>query len=410
MITNEFLETLEKNMNILIIQEVDWIKKITYEMHHLSELFSIKGHNVFAIDIPDPGLFNFSKKIFQTVYNYNRIYEKASVTLFRTPILPFKGLSRLSAYFSSYYFIKKILKQNKIDIVLIYSGVNNLEATIKATKEMNIPLIHRTFDIAHLLILEKYLKNRVEKIEKKTYPQIEFVLANTPFMKEWTEKMGAKNVHVISQGVDSSILTKMKPNSELMKELGISKTDFVVMYLGSVGSHSGLESILKHTPEILKKFPSFKLLIVGDGPFLHILKQISNELKISKNIIFTGFVPYTKISSYCSLAKLCINPFQINEMTDKLSPAKIFDMMACGKPILATPLKGMLYDFPSDSNTIIYSELEHFGTKIIELLDRTDLENIGNKTRDYVKMNYSWNTVAEKMLEIFSNIKNHKTF
>ena len=44
-------------MNILVIHEVDWIKKVTYEIHHLSELFSLHGHNVYAVDIPDPGNF-----------------------------------------------------------------------------------------------------------------------------------------------------------------------------------------------------------------------------------------------------------------------------------------------------------------------------------------------------------------
>ena len=48
-------------MNILVIHEVDWIKKVTYEIHHLSELFSLEGHNVYAIDIPDPG--NFLSKL-----------------------------------------------------------------------------------------------------------------------------------------------------------------------------------------------------------------------------------------------------------------------------------------------------------------------------------------------------------
>ena len=41
-------------MNILKIHEVDSLKKVRYEIHHLSELFSLKGHNVYAIDIPDP--------------------------------------------------------------------------------------------------------------------------------------------------------------------------------------------------------------------------------------------------------------------------------------------------------------------------------------------------------------------
>lgn len=398
------------SLNILIIQEVDWVKKITYEMHHLSELFSLKGHNVFAIDIPDPGSISFKKISFQKIDNYNRIYENSTVKLFRTPIIPIKGLSRLTAYFSSYNFIKKILKENDIDIVLIYSAVTNLEAAIKATREMNIPLVHRTFDIVHEIILEKYLKKKVEKIEKNAYPQLDFVIANTPFMKEWSEEMGAKNVTVITQGVDPSIMKKLEPNIQLMNRLGISVDDIVVMYLGSVLSHSGLEKILDTIPKILKKFPTFKLLIVGDGSHLSSLKQQAKELGISKHVIFTGFVPYKQVPEYCSISKLCINPFRINPMTDKLSPAKIFDFMGCGKPIIATPLRGMLLDFPEESNTIIYSQLENFEDKIIELLSSPDLENIGNRTRHYVETNYTWNIVAEKMLEIFSNIKNHKTF
>ena len=40
-------------LNILIIHEIDWINKVVFEPHHLSELFSKKGHNVFVIDCPD---------------------------------------------------------------------------------------------------------------------------------------------------------------------------------------------------------------------------------------------------------------------------------------------------------------------------------------------------------------------
>ena len=72
-------------MNILVIHEVDWLKKITYEIHHLSELFSLEGHNVYAIDIPDPGNFSFNKIIRKSIDDYNRVYEKSSVKILRTP-------------------------------------------------------------------------------------------------------------------------------------------------------------------------------------------------------------------------------------------------------------------------------------------------------------------------------------
>ena len=151
-------------MNILIISEVDWLKKVTYEIHHLSEIFSLKGHNVYAIDIPDPGLFSLKKEIWTNIKNYNRVYADSSVHLLRTPVIPIKGLNRFSAYFTSYRFIKKTLIKNNVDIVLVYSIANNIQATIKSCKENNVPIIHRTFDIVHELILEKFLQKKVLKI------------------------------------------------------------------------------------------------------------------------------------------------------------------------------------------------------------------------------------------------------
>ena len=393
-------------MNILIVSEVDWLKKITYEIHHLSEIFSLKGHNVYAIDIPDPGLFSLKKEIRTNIKNYNRVYADSSVNLLRTPVLPIKGLNRFSAYFTSYRFIKKTLIENNIDIVLVYSIANNIEATIKACKENNVPIIHRTFDIVHELILEKFLQKKVLKIEHDSYPKFDEVISNTPYMKTWAEKMGGKNVIVIEQGVDSNVMQKLPKDNILMKKLSINSSDQIVMYLGSVLSHSGLEVILNSIPNILKEIPNFKLLIVGDGPNLSSLKQQAKKLGISEKVIFTGFVPYKEVPKFCSLANLCINSFRINDMTVKLSPVKIFDFMSCGKPVLATPLKGMLHDFPKDSETIIYEDLNNFEEKIISLLQKECLEEIGDRCRKFVKEYFTWEIVAQKMLDEFEKMKN----
>ena len=393
------------SMNILIVSEVDWLKKITYEIHHLSEIFSLKGHNVYAIDIPDPGLFSLKKEIWTNIKNYNRIYKDSSVNLLRTPIIPIKGLNRLSAYFTSYSFIKKIITENNIDVVLVYSIANNIQATIKSCKEKNIPIIHRTFDVVHELILEKFLQKKVLKIEQDSYPEFDEVIANTPYMKTWAEKMGGKNVVVIEQGVDSDVMKKLPKDELLMKKLGLNPNDQIVMYLGSVLSHSGLEDVLNSMPNILKEIPNFKLLLVGDGPNLSSLKQQAKKLGVYEKIIFTGFVPYMEVPRFCSLANLCINPFRINDMTVKLSPVKIFDFMSCAKPVLATPLKGMLHDFPKDSETIIYEDLDNFEEKIISLLQNNSLEEIGDRCRKFVEEHFTWEIVAQKMLAEFEKMK-----
>jgi glycosyltransferase involved in cell wall biosynthesis len=398
-------------MNILIIHEVDWLIKITYEIHHLSEIFSLKGHNVYAIDIPDPGLFSLKKEIRKKINNYNRIYHDSSVKLFRTPIIPIKGLNRVSAYFTSYRFIKKIIKENHIDIVFVYSIVNNIRATIRACKEMKVPMIHRTFDIVHEIIVEKYLRKKVLKIEQESYPNFDKIIANTPYMKNWAEDMGGKNVIVIEQGVDPNIMQKLPKDSSLMKKFNIAETDKIVMYLGSILPHSGLEVIFNAMPNMLKEIPTLKLLIVGDGPNLLSLKHQAKNLGIYDKVIFTGFVPYKEVPKFCSLANLCINPFRITEMTDKLSPVKIFDFMSCGKPVLATPLKGMLYDFPLDSKTIIYANIEEYEQKIISLLSDNSLEQLGDRCRAFVEEHFTWEIVAQKMLSEFKKVTiNQKAF
>ena len=391
-------------MNILIIHEVDWLKKVTYEIHHLSELFSLQGHKVYAVDIPDPGNLSFDKITRTNIEDYNRVYEKSSVKILRTPVIPIKGLNRLSAYFTSYRFIKKILSDYQIDIAFVYSIVNNIKGTIRACKELDIPMIHRTFDVVHELMEEKYLSKLVYKIEKESYPKFNLVIANTPFMKTWSEEMGANNVIVIPQGVDASIMKKLAKDKELQKNLKISNQDRVVMYLGSIHSISGLPFILNSIPKIIQTIPNFKLLIVGGGIYLENLKNISKKLKIEDKVIFVGYVPYVDIPRYCSLAELCINPFEITDMTNKLSPAKIFDLLACGKSVLATPLEGMLYDFPKESNTVIYENLQFFPEKMIELLESNSLDNIGKLGLKYVVKNFTWDIVTKRMLNEFDNM------
>jgi len=391
-------------MNILIIHEVDWIKKITYEIHHLSEFFSKSGHNVFAIDLPDPGYVSLNKSKFNDVKNYHRLYDDASVYLFHTPIIPIKGLHRISAKLLSYRFIKKILIENNIDIVFLYSVLTNSEATLKASKELNIPVVHRTLDVIHELLREKFLRSMAYKIEKKIYPQFDLVLCQTPFMKNWAEEMGAKSVDVIVQGVDSNIMKPMPKNKNLQKSLGISNDDRVVMYLGTVYSFSGVDTIIASIQNIVKEFPHFKFLVVGGGPDLSKFKTKAKEHNVEKYVIFTDFVPYQEVLNYCSLAEIFVNPFQINEITDKLSPVKIFDLLACAKPVIATPLQGLLHDFPKNSNVLIYSDLPDFEKNIIRLLNNSELENIGKRNREFVIKNFTWKKVTEKILEKFTKL------
>ena len=43
-------------MKILIVHEIDWIKKVPFEPHHLAEILSTKNNDVYVVDCAEPDL------------------------------------------------------------------------------------------------------------------------------------------------------------------------------------------------------------------------------------------------------------------------------------------------------------------------------------------------------------------
>ena len=73
-------------MNILVVHEVDWIRKVVYELHEIAELLSLRGHNVVAIDFEEQwertGLLDFGYLRTKTCQAGGRSYPRSQVTLF----------------------------------------------------------------------------------------------------------------------------------------------------------------------------------------------------------------------------------------------------------------------------------------------------------------------------------------
>ena len=125
-------------------------------------------------------------------------------------------------------------------------------------------------------------------------------------------------------------------------------------------------------------------------------------------MILTNFKPQHEIPKFISLADVCINPFEINKITDSIIPIKIFEYLACGKPVLSTPLKGTVVLLPKEDFGIIYSSYDSFVENLSDLLVNTEkLEELGNKGLDYVIKNHDWNILADSLLKKFESMILH---
>jgi glycosyltransferase involved in cell wall biosynthesis len=399
-------------MNILIIHEIDWIKKVIYEPHHLAELFSMKGHNVFVIDCREPDTKSLIDGFHtSTITNFNRVYKNASITLFRLPSLLIKGLNRATYFLACQKVIKKIVKENKIDIIWLYGLASNGIQSVKVAKEFNLPIIQRQLDVSHELVRVPLLKQLTKKCEKFVTSNVSKVLCSARPLIDYTIEMGAKekNVEYFPLGFDPQTFKPMAKDQHLAHKLGISDNDKVILFVGTIYEFSGLENIIQNFETIKSKVKEIKFLIVGGGPNFEKIKSLVNKKKLKSDVILTNFKPQHEIPKFISLADVCINSFEINKITDRIIPIKILEYLACGKPVLSTPLKGTIDLLPKEDFGIIYSPYDSFVENLSELLTNTEkLEELGNKGLDYVVKNHDWNILAESLLKKFENLVDNK--
>ncbi len=87
-------------MNILVVQESDWIKRNPHQQHHLMERLSMKGHNIRVIDYPinwkeNEGLYQGR----EVVDDYYKIHPQGTVKVIRPSIINIPLLIYSSAIF-----------------------------------------------------------------------------------------------------------------------------------------------------------------------------------------------------------------------------------------------------------------------------------------------------------------------
>ena len=399
-------------MNILFIHEVDWLRKVVFEIHTLSELLSLSGHKVYAIDYEsmwkkDKPL-DFGSLRTKTVNGIARAYPEASVCLIRPGFVKIPGLSRLSAACTHCREIEKTIKARDIDVIMLYSVPTNGLQTVRSAKKLGVPVIFRSIDILNQLTPYAVLSPITHLLERKVYSNVDLILTISPRLSRYVVDMGAPGdgVELLPLGIDTNQFRPDIDATEIREKWGFSPEDSIIVFIGTLFDFSGLDLFIRQFPEIVREVPEAKLLIVGDGPQRPKLEGIIAELGLQKQAIITGFQPYETMPQYINLATICINTFLATEATMDIFPTKIVQYQSCGKAVVATPLPGMKAIVQGENQGIVYvNSPEEMTGEIVSLLKSTErrqqLEQAG---LSHVRQTHSYDKITSKLEAILSKI------
>jgi glycosyltransferase involved in cell wall biosynthesis len=391
-------------LNILFVHEVDWSTKVVFDLHSLSELLASFGHNVFMIDFGNlrdrKSLFDFGSLRTKEYKFKGRAYRNASITLIRPGFIKAPFIDRASAFFTHYLAIKGAIEKYGIEIIILYSVPTNGYQAIKIAKKHGIPVVFRSVDILHKLVPSKIFSPFTFSLETWVYEHADKILTLSPKMSEYVIRLDAKRekVDLLLCGVDLCRFNPEIRSDTLKKDLGLAEDNLVVLFLGTLYEFSGLDLYLEQFSQVVKKVPNARLVIVGGGAQLQQLKNITAESGLSEKVIFTGFQPYSLMPQFISLSNLCINPFRINDVTRDIIPLKTLQYLACGKPVLSTPLPGMTDQIKSPQHGIVYASIENFGLNTIRLLnDKVFASYLGRRASKYVMENHNEIELGRKL-------------
>ena len=183
--------------------------------------------------------------------------------------------------------------------------------------------------IAALISTKKSFFYKIgKKIESSLYHNAKGLITPVPGFEKYfniNQYSKEKPKLILQNGISLDFLNKIKNSPKLNIE------KFTVFFSGNFGLAQGLKSII-NAAEILKDFP-IKFILIGDGVKKNQIIKLVNRKKIN-NIFFYDPVSRDELINWIKKASLCIVPLKDDPLFKTALPSKMFEYMACSKPIL----------------------------------------------------------------------------
>lgn len=305
---------------------------------------------------------------------------------------------------SEFFHIKKILKKEKISTIHAHWILPQGFLGVVFKKIYKIPLIITVHAGDIFPLNNRFLK----KIAKFSLDNCDYCTVNSTATKKAVLEISnrIRDIRIIPMGVDLRLFNPNKKNKSIKNKLKIKKQ--VLLTVGRLAEKKGFKYLIKAMPAVLKKFPEAKLIIVGSGPEKEDLIKLSNELKINKNIIFTGELQNKILPEYYATADVFILPSIITKTGDTEGLGVVLlEAIASGTAVIGSGVGG-IPDIIKNGKTGLLVKQKNPGElakAIIKLLSDNNLRKrlIKNGQRHIVE-GYSWDKVSRKFYEIYNKL------
>ena len=182
----------------------------------------------------------------------------------------------------------------------------------------------------------------------------------------------------------------------------LSERENLVGYIGRLSEEKGILNFVKAIPGILKQQDEAKFLIGGEGRLRDKIDKYLDQENLNSKVKLLGWIPHDELPKYLDELKLLVLP----SYTEGL-PNIMLEAMACGTPVLATPV-GAIPDILKDEETGFImkdNSPECIARNVIRALNHPDLEQITVNAHQLVGKEYTYEAAKEAYRNILTSLR-----
>ena len=166
----------------------------------------------------------------------------------------------------------------------------------------------------------------------------------------------------------------------------------LIGYIGRLSAEKGVQHFVQALPAILKDQPDLQILIGGDGQLKESITTSLEAENITSRVELPGWISHDDLPKYLNQLRLLVLP----SYTEGL-PNIMLEAMACGTPVLATPV-GAIPDVIRDRETgfILKDNTPECIDETVNRVLTSDLERVSVNGRRLVEENFNFERTIEQ--------------
>ena len=200
---------------------------------------------------------------------------------------------------------------------------------------------------------------------------------------------------------------------ECRRKLGLKEDAFYIGFVGSFAPWQGLEVLIEAAKQVKEQgYSQIRYILVGYGEEESILRQKVQEYKLEQEILFTGRVAYQEVVHYINACDVAVAPFTTKGSAALGSPLKLFEYLACSRPVIASRVDGVKEVIEEGRCGYLFEagDAQELAKRIIQSYQEHEaLQEMGLRGRRLVEEKYTWEATAERIVEVLTEVVKEKS-